>query len=143
MIRVDQTRLGKPYGNCLAACVASILEISIDEVDKHIPADDSWLSMLNKYLATLGLYYLTVKLPKESKDDFLKEFPACYHTIAGNSPRGIRHSVVGYKGKMIHDPHPSRAGLIDQDETEYSFFIRLDQPEKQVNCADEPEGETK
>lgn len=32
---------------------------------------------------------------------------------AGMSPRGVRHCVLWQRGAMIHDPHPSRAGLAE------------------------------
>lgn len=33
--------------------------------------------------------------------------------IGGDCPRGLvrGHSVVFYKGKMVHDPHPSGEGI--------------------------------
>lgn len=33
MVPIFQTRFGQPYGNCLAACTASILGVDINEVD--------------------------------------------------------------------------------------------------------------
>ena len=36
--------------------------------------------------------------------------------VAGMSPRGVVHQVV-YRGRRLwHDPHPSRAGVLDIQE---------------------------
>ena len=34
-----------------------------------------------------------------------------YFLVCGESPRGVLHEVVYLDGKMIHDPHPSNAGI--------------------------------
>jgi hypothetical protein len=41
--------------------------------------------------------------------------------VAGVSPRSpdIRHGVIYQRGKMVHDPHPSRAGLVNIQD----FFV--------------------
>jgi hypothetical protein len=41
--------------------------------------------------------------------------PDVEHMMSGMGNRGLRHAVVARRGEMIHDPHPSRAGLLDVD----------------------------
>ncbi|MGH9522722.1 MAG: hypothetical protein ACRD3E_09350 [Terriglobales bacterium] len=60
----------------------------------------------------------------------------CYHIINGPSPRdpeqnkggygydGMLHSVVGRKGLIIWDPHPSRVGLLAIDS--YELIVPTD-----------------
>ncbi len=37
---VDQTTFGHPGGNCFSACVASLLEMSVDQVPYFMGHDD-------------------------------------------------------------------------------------------------------
>ena len=40
-----------------------------------------------------------------------------YEILSGPSPRdkNILHACVGYAGKIVHDPHPSKEGLMGSD----------------------------
>jgi len=39
--------------------------------------------------------------------------PLGYCILAGKSPRGdFAHAVVGWGMQVVHDPHPSRAGIV-------------------------------
>jgi hypothetical protein len=40
-----------------------------------------------------------------------------FHVLSGKSPRGdFLHSVVGWRDKIVHDPHPARTGLASRDD---------------------------
>lgn len=106
---IDQTKLHNPEdgvnGNCMAASLASILELPLSEVPKFEDMGESkWWIALRRWLKRLGFHLLA----------WDKEFYMPVYFIAGGpSPRGVEHSVV-YRGtKMVHDPHPSRAGLVE------------------------------
>lgn len=45
-------------------------------------------------------------------DEYL---PQELYILGGFSPRGRGHVVVAYGGYIVHDPHPSRAGLVSAD----------------------------
>ena len=111
MIPVQQTIFGRgpdfgeSVGNCFAACIASILEIPLDDVPNFCNSQE-WVADLRAWLRPWGLYYLDVRIPKKDAD-----LLDGYHVISGTSPRGCQHSVVGYHGKMVHDPHPSGDGV--------------------------------
>ena len=127
MIAVDQTILSSESekGNCLAACVASILEIPLEDVPNFV-GETSWFSALRKFVLIHG-YHLFELSPNYS-------LPV-YHLMIGPGPRSrdgkqIHHSVVGKEGSIIHDPHPSRAGLL---EVEYFLvFLPVDQTSRKV-----------
>jgi hypothetical protein len=36
--------------------------------------------------------------------------------VAGKSPRGVMHQVLYRYGRLWHDPHPSRDGILDVAE---------------------------
>lgn len=119
MKTVDQTIVGE-NGNCMAACIASLLEIEIDEIPNL--SEEGWLSRLNEWLGNFGLFYMELSLPQTYWSG-MKYWG--YHTICGKSPRGLLHAVVGLQGKMVHDPHPEKSGLI-VGKLEYGFIIRGD-----------------
>ncbi len=126
MLPVDMTLFGVrryPFapGNCLSACVASILEMPIEEVplfvDRHDPSvitqadgifwaphDYFWTKRLDAWLAKHGLQakYFDPCDPEVAPD---------FHILYGYSVLGNEHAVVGHAGRVVHDPHPSRTGL--------------------------------
>lgn len=49
---------------------------------------------------------------QQSADGFPPIAPSGYHVACGKSPRSDQeHAVVALDGKIVHDPHPTRAGL--------------------------------
>ena len=109
---VKQSKLytndGIHNGNCYAACLASLLEIPLWLVPPFDamfgrggwrPRVDEWLSRM------FGLELILHD--DEDGDDFLPEF----YMVSGESNRGVMHSVIFSKGKLIHDPHYSNEGI--------------------------------
>jgi len=105
MIPVNQTRFeGAAGGNCLAACLASILELPLDEVDTPALFDK----------ATMWQAIMRITLPRGLR-------PFSYHVGGGDSPAiappgfhiacSASHATVALDGKIVHDPHPRRLGL--------------------------------
>jgi hypothetical protein len=115
VIPVDQTITGSK-GNCMSACLASLLEIAnVDTVPRFIrePGDThrfQWAERLDEWLSQFGLYALHFAADPERA-----AFPGCYHIITGISPRGRPHACIGYGPRVVHDPHPSKAGLSSID----------------------------
>lgn len=118
MIPVDQTKFGSD-GNCMSACLASILEIGIEEV--QCKDEDNWYKKTNDWLqAEYNLALMTVtKIPYWFKG---------YLIMCGESPRGIEHATVGQVvegvATIVHDPHPSRDGI--PDVTEIMVLVKAD-----------------
>jgi len=118
MKKIDQQKLHDPKkginGDCWRASVASVLELPIKKVPpfEDFPNRKAWHEYV-KFLGKhgYGLYSLYVEAgkphPKMLKDE-------CeYYFMIGPSPRfpNENHQCVGYKGKLVHDPHPDRTGL--------------------------------
>lgn len=112
---VDQDRFGESEGNCLAACVASLIGRPLDEVTEAIgngkggeyvngvwTGGKHWFDRLTDVLNGWGysISYDTAEIPQG------------YSIASGESPRGLYHATVAHNGEIIHDPHPSRAGLL-------------------------------
>lgn len=114
---VDQTLMTPPNGNCVAACIASLLELPLEEVPNFIKADEFW-DDLNNWLAKRGLYLVSLAA--------VGKVPRGYHIIDGKSHSGPwNHVVVGYEGIMVHDPNPKRRGIRGDPEW-YWVFVTTD-----------------
>jgi hypothetical protein len=106
VIPVDQTRFGDPDGNCLAACLASLLELPLDDVPHFVA--EGWYSALERWLEPRGLWPLCFVSPTQAQ----LERVLGYAIVSGPTERGLLHATVWRAGLLVHDPHPSRAGLL-------------------------------
>jgi hypothetical protein len=117
MIPVFQTKFigGSGRGNCLAAALASILEIPLELVPQFEECFDTggakWRLAHDRFLFGHGLAACRMD------SDPMLGHP---YLATGLSPRSTednycRHIVVYQNGQMVHDPHPSGAGLLDTD----------------------------
>lgn len=105
---VDQTTFGEENGNCFSACIASILELNIEEVPTFV-AEKNWYKAFTEWLKPRGYYSMYWNI-KDYDESFLDDFGICI--LGGQSPRGdFLHAVVAEGRKVIHDPHPSRNGI--------------------------------
>src|SRR6266581_6866987 len=120
---VEQTILHDPekgvVGNCFAACLASLLEIPLDDVPHFFGAStDSWRKDLNLWLARRGLSFIDVWCPNPTNFQWYvteQLSQVGYYVLSGPSPRykSVEHAVIAKGGKIVFDPHPSKAGLAD------------------------------
>lgn len=117
MTPVDQSKLhardGVHNGNCFAACLASMLDLPLWMVPpfEEMFSRDNWLERVQEWLRTM----FGVHLRRMSGHD-IEHLPEFY-IASGLSPRGVRHSVIFSAGALVHDPHPSRAGIADVEWT--------------------------
>ena len=122
-------------GNCYAACIASLLGLPITEVpniEVLYGIDNTYYwEVLCKWLGHLGYELSTDNRFKSCfHEDFQdmnfggedrhaawrKELYDKYYLVSGKSPRGIQHICIYQNGKLVHDPHPSREGLINEED---------------------------
>ena len=130
--RVEQT-LFKPEpgdehtaGNCFAACVASILDLSLEVVPNFCAlGKGEWYDAFAGWLIDRGYAPIFVEINPERP--FMgahgSESAPTYIIVSGKSPRGEwDHSTVWRStGKVIepwHDPHPS-GEFLDGDPKDY------------------------
>lgn len=152
MIPVFQTILADPEradghntegiaGNCYQAALASVLELPLEQVPHFAQDMERWQETSSAWLSARGIirsFYvdenlagLTYPLYIEAGSDWWGT-PASGAILgvlgAGPSPRGpFRHVVVlsPESGLMIHDPHPSGAGVLEVDEVELLIAAQL------------------
>ena len=118
---VTQTIFGK-NGNCMTACIASILELPI-EIVPHWKTPEHWYEELNKGLHKFG--YFLLSFPVRKRDGVWWSPPNDVVCIAGGmSSRGLGHAVVWCNGHIIHDPHPSHEGIKKIED--FTFICQLD-----------------
>ena len=125
---IMQTDFTFNTGNCGEACLASILEIELSDIPMlHDPDNvqdgQIYCKNLRNFLSQFGLSYIDLTfIEGHNPKDFFKD---CWAIVTGLSPRGTeewhRHGVVWYNGEIVHDPHPSGAGLVEIDM--YGIFI--------------------
>lgn len=129
---VNQTILHDPenglVGNCFQAAVASVLELPLELIPHFVkdhPGEGSewWIAFL-EWLEPQGLYAVNYGTTYEDGTPLLDGTIRGWHLMGGESPRDNHHSVVGWNGKMIFDPHPSRDGL--SKVTEHVLFLATD-----------------
>lgn len=104
---VDQTTFGYPDGNCWSACVASLLEMPVHEVPWFLGHDD-WYAAFAAWLRPRGYYPVTVPWSEGW-------CPEGFYILGGRSPRHS-HAVVAKGREIVHDPHPSREGLVTRED---------------------------
>lgn len=124
-------------GNCFAACVASILEKTIDEVPNvetlfHIEGS-LWITTMLAYLNSIGwdlvtderfsVYHLAYITTDEQRHNAQVACRDQYYFVTGDSPRGIKHCCIYKNGVLVHDPHPTREGLITHEYFESVYKL--------------------
>lgn len=107
---------GEQRGNCLQAAVASLFELALDDVP-HFVAEDDWWGCFEGWLARRNL--LPVWISEGHQIPWGIDYLA-----TGTSPRGaFKHVVIERNGELVHDPHPSGAGLLEREGI-YYFVVR-------------------
>ncbi len=90
-------------GDCLRACICSLLEISDENVPNFVD-DDNYPEKLYEWLQNKNLlFYYSDDPPKGIE----------YYMAWGTSPRGSKHSVICKCGKLVHDPHPDGGDVVN------------------------------
>ena len=122
MIPIHQQRHHDPergvLGDCMAAAVASLLHLRLEDVSELAAPDVHQGLALERFLRDHGLVLLWLRPP------IMVDLRGVCHLLAGPGPRGARHVVVAVNGETIHDPHPSGAGLVEA--VDYGLLVPLE-----------------
>lgn len=105
---LDQTAF-EDKGNCVQAAVASMLGLTLDEVPSFIDVTEGsaeFWSLFKRFLRDRGWE------PVMLTGNYV---PLCDYLASGKTVRGRHHMVIMNDGRLVHDPHPSRAGLTKVD----------------------------
>lgn len=88
-------------GNCMAAALASLLDLDIAEVPAFEDLQETWKRTLLAWIDSLGM---TIRVQDHAPEGFA--------IATGPSNRGIHHAVIVNNGAFAHDPHPSNDFLV-------------------------------
>lgn len=114
-------------GDCLRAAIASITNYALREVPHFIGAgEDHWLWVLQMWCKREGLLFVQPKL------DAVR--PTGLHIAVGLTERnnGPHACIADADGTIIHDPHPSRAGLTNLMARWYIWHEGTDAPYEMI-----------
>lgn len=118
--------------NCLQACLASFLELPLDEVPDFVNGTgDDWVQQCNAWLLARGWRSLAYKptlddVPNNAHLPWPRVtwWPKGWSIVQGTPIAGlpcardvpdqiVEHVCVAYDGKVVHDPSPRRRGLAE------------------------------
>lgn len=98
-----QTKFGEE-GNCLAACIATLYPVSIDEVPFYLDTDDDWIFSLSEWLGRkLDKYLITVRLQDECHLNLFNG-SLVIASVKSPNPAVERHAVITCRNKIVFDP---------------------------------------
>lgn len=105
------------HGDCTRACIRTLAQMEMPELPHPIAEDGGWNQAFFDVLEDCyGLLHVTNPYRPDKDWSFLpRVIMAAGPTIRTRSADGQpTHLVVWDRvaGRMVHDPHPSRAGLI-------------------------------
>ena len=115
------------YGDCVRACVASILDLDSEAVP-HFYHDDADGAIIQRrmidFLAPIGLAPFVIHYPGALNRDELFALlgevnPAGHYMLFGSFPQGGDHVIVCKGGEVVHDPAWAHAPLINPGSNGY------------------------
>ncbi len=117
---VSQARVNYRDGDCLRACIASVLELPLEAVPAYVE-DDMQIKFV-EWLQQFNMSLMSVRLG--DPDGFI---PPGYHLIEGPSRNGQdTHVAVGLDRQIVHDPDPTSRGQFEGDRRNYWIFTVID-----------------
>ena len=118
-------------GDCLRACLASVLELDKAAVPHFLINGSTWFSDLQAWLRLRGLTCLCLPLGLPIYNEALWAMLGDAIVIAGvyiGGDESRRHAVVAQSGRVIHDPIPepfARTETLDH-AFDVLVFVALD-----------------
>jgi hypothetical protein len=130
------TQPGPDCGNCLQACVASILELDLEDVPNfaEVEGEHGWWQALQDFVTERGFFLYALDPEHGAPED-------TYYLAVGDSPRGdFNHVVVANGTAIVHDPNPTGEGLKGYAKEMFLFVARDPARLKHVVAAPAGEG---
>jgi hypothetical protein len=131
MTPVFQTRFGRGNGNCLTACIASVLDLAIDQVAEFADSHEEWFAALSDFCEALDLTLLYWGSEVHqgvfaSNTDLIILLSVAgeeeLHAVVGKAviEERPRPGHSGWRAEVIHDPNPRGTGPV---ESAFGFLI--------------------
>jgi hypothetical protein len=112
-------------GDCFRACVASVLELELNEVPHFCESWDNWYALFQEWVTDRGLVAVEVKI---DRPECLAATNGLMCILSGKtSESSVLHSVVGryvhgVGFELLHDPH-SRGEFFNGLEPDWVMFL--------------------
>ena len=123
MIKIYQEIVDADNGDCLRACICSLLGLENTSVIPNFgdyPDNNFWIKVNEWTKPNIGYSFIPAMYSKMLVS-LIKGF---YCIAVGPVHRGPQnHAVIIADEKIIHDPHPSNAGLIEISYIVIPVFI--------------------
>lgn len=135
MTPVDQTIVHQGDGDCTRAVVASLLDLTIEQVPHFNRFGDRWHDVLDGFLELMGVEcegVCSVKCGERPAQSHVAEYQLdgyLYGSVNSRTFKGGGHAVViDMQGIVIHDPNPNKSfqgvDVIASGELEYWYLLR-------------------
>lgn len=116
--RVKHDPDNNQYGDCIRACVATVMDLDAEDVPHFVHDDPDWETAVGRMNRWLGMYGLTaffVGYPPDPIEDVFKSMQdvnsETTYLLFGRTNHGD-HVVVCKGGEIIHDPSWIKSPLI-------------------------------
>ena len=114
-------------GDCLRACIASLLEKSADEVPNlaHSGPERTWLGRVRRYLKSEGFSLVIVEIPSLVDPRYYP--PGANVLVVGKHEVGHKndHACIYRDGKLVHDPNTADGYGLTAPATSDMFDVYL------------------
>lgn len=124
------------YGDCDRACIASMLELTCDDVphffdgperedpEKAFKARREWLEERGVEFFVLNL--LPGDMTPEGMINYLSiRNPGKYFLLTGESRNGTGHVVICRDGEIVHDPSLDGSGIVGPEPVSGCYWVEF------------------
>jgi len=117
---VEQTRYGKSQGNCLTACVASILDVPISSLPEFCDGNGNWFHLLHEFCITNGFCLMYWRHREDTPILCLGSYVIVLLKLEGEDDM---HAVVGKASLKNQEPVNERSDGQAEEDFEASEMI--------------------
>ena len=105
--RVSHDPSRDQYGDCLRACIATVLDLDADEVPHFADmgrSSDAAFKLMRSWAWQQGLAPFLVAYGDDPREVFTDLNPDSVYVLFGGTSDGTDHCVVCRGGKVVHNP---------------------------------------
>ena len=133
MTPINQSIVNEGDGDCFRAAVASVLDLTLEQVPHFIRFGDYWHNSFRIFMRMMGWEYCGTSSTMNGEglhmDESINE--NFIVTIPSRSFDGVYHSVVAnHKGLVIHDPNPNKrclgVNIYEEETASWGMFEKVE-----------------
>lgn len=121
------------YGDCVRACVASLLDIEPPLVPHFFDAGQDGVegvASMREYLKSQGLgvafFAIDGSMSREDVGEFMKaNNPNMYYILYGQLQSGGAHAVIGLNDNIVHNPHWLSEKLVGPMDANNAWVVAI------------------